>query len=222
MNLIQQSNFNSIPRQAAGLSERHSMDPVEVECNGMKIVANTGVYATSGDSELMVETASITSEQTFLEIGCGTGVVSIALAKHGFSGVAVDINALAVENAKQNTERQGVRNVACIQSDVFENVHGLFDVIVCNPPYTKHKVSDNIDRMFWDPDDEMKHVFFKDVGKFLNQNGRIYFGWANFADIDVNLPFTLAEQNGYDFVRITSKPHHRGEFNFFVLEFKRK
>jgi tRNA1(Val) A37 N6-methylase TrmN6 len=72
---------------------------------------------------------------------------------------------------------------------------GKIDVVICNPPYTSHNVSDDIDRMYWDPNDEMKKKFFNEVRNYLKDNGRIYFGWANFADIAVELPLRLAQEN---------------------------
>jgi len=216
---IKQTDFHSIPRQSARLEERHKAEPFEVKCCGMKIVVNPGVYQTSGDSDLMSESVQIGTSENFLEIGCGTGVVSIAVAKRAKDGTGVDINEKAVENSKQNAEAQNVKNVEFLVSNVFRNVDGKFDVIICNPPYTKHEVSDDIDRMFWDPADEMKHKFFKEVGAHLKPNGRIYFGWADFADIDVDLPFRLAEENGYELVNKFSKPHGK-DFTFYVFEFK--
>lgn len=215
---IQQSNFHSIPRQSKRLDERHMGEPFEVECCGMKITVDPGVYQTSGDSDLMAESVEISKDQNFLEVGCGTGVISISVAKRAACGIGVDINEKAVENSKKNAKEQSVANVEFMVSNVFEKVEGKFDVIICNPPYTKHEVRDNIDRMFWDPEDEMKQKFFKQVGAYLKQNGRIYFGWADFADIDVELPFKLAEANGYKLVNTLSKPHG-SDFSFYVFEF---
>lgn len=209
-----------IPRQTAKLQKRHLDAPTEMECCGMKIRANTGVYDTEGDSELIAETVKISPLENFLEIGCGTGVVSIFLARKSHSGVGVDINALAVENSKFNAKRLGVANVMFLKSDVFKNVDGKFDVIVCNPPYTNHDVADDIDRMFWDPSDEMKKTFFKEVGDYLKENGRIYFGWANFGDIDIDLPLRLAAENGYILVNTSEMVHPKG-YSFIVFEFKR-
>jgi release factor glutamine methyltransferase len=219
--MIHQSNFHSIPKQAKRLDERHSGEPFTVELQGMNIVVEPGVYQTSGDSELMAESVKITNEQNFLEVGCGTGIVSIAVAKRARHGTGIDINEKAVANSKHNAEAQNIGNVDFFVSDVFENVSDTFDIIICNPPYTKHEVRDAVDRMFWDPEDEMKKNFFKEVGNYLKPDGRIYFGWADFADIEVNLPFALAEENGYKLTNTFIKPHKK-DFNFYVFEFVRK
>jgi release factor glutamine methyltransferase len=215
---IMPSSFHSIPRQSKRLDERHSSEAFQVECVGMKITVDCGVYQTSGDSELIAESVIINKDQNFLEVGCGTGVVSIAVAKRARYGIGVDINDRAVENSKKNAKKQGVTNVDFLVSNIFENIKDTFDVVICNPPYTNHEVRDNIDRMFWDPEDEMKQKFFKEISKYLKPNGRIYFGWADFADIDVDLPFRLAKESGYTHIN-TFKKTHGEDFNFYVLEF---
>ncbi len=187
----------------------------------MSIIVDPGVYQTSGDSELMAESVTIDKSENFLEVGCGSGVVSIALAKRAAGGIGVDINDRAVNNSKQNSQVQDVKNVQFFVSNVFEKVVGKFDVIVCNPPYTKHEVCDEIDRMFWDPADEMKKKFFQGVRAYLKPAGRAFFGWADFADIDTALPFKLAERNGYKCVK-TYKKLHGKEFTFYVFEFREK
>lgn len=217
---ITPSHHRAIPSQARRLEERHASDAYTIQVADIDIVVDPGVYQTAGDSTLMAKSVVIGNNHTFLEVGCGTGVVSLSVAKRSASGCAVDINERAVENAKKNALRQGVTNVSFAVSDVFQNVTGTFDVIICNPPYSNHEAGDAIDRMFWDPEDEMKRRFFREVGTYLNENGRIYFGWANFADIDVDLPFTLATESGYECTNTFSTPDEAG-FTFYVFEFQR-
>ncbi len=222
--LLQQSDFAAIPSQTERLDERHqTSEPMEIVCCGLPIQVLSGVYKTSADTELMADTVKIELHQTFLEIGCGTGIVCISLAKKAKSGVGVDINKLAVENSKLNFARHSsINNVEFLESNLFENVQGQFDVIICNPPYNNNNAKDNIDKMFWDAKDDMKQRFFKEVGNYLKENGRIYFGWANFADLDLYLPFRLAEENGFEVVDVQSRPSKSKNCLFYVFEFRRK
>lgn len=71
-----------------------------------------------------------------LDIGTGTGVLAIALARARPDGEvwAVDISPKAIRAARRNAERLGVRLVLR-RSDLFSGVEGKFHLIVANPPY---------------------------------------------------------------------------------------
>lgn len=220
--LLEPGNFSATLSQTERLQERHTTtETIEIICCGFPLQVFGGVYKTSADTELMADTVKIEPHQTFLEIGCGVGAICIALAKKAHSGVGVDINKLAVENSKVNTERLGVANVEFLESNLFEKVNGQFNEIICNPPYNNNFSKDNIDKMFWDDGDDMKRRFFNEVGKYLKENGRIYFGWANFADLDLYLPFRLAEENGFQVVDVRSRSSKSKDCLFYVFEFKK-
>lgn len=78
-----------------------------------------------------------------LDMGCGSGagglVVehSVRTAGTELSDlVLADINPRALAFAKTNALMAGAsERVHCVQSDLFEQVHGLFDLVVSNPPY---------------------------------------------------------------------------------------
>jgi methylase of polypeptide subunit release factors len=72
--------------------------------------------------------------QRVLDLGTGTGILAIALAKVGIDVVATDISAAAIRNARENAVRNGVR-FECCQSDLLDSVEGRFDLIAFNPPY---------------------------------------------------------------------------------------
>lgn len=220
--IIRAGTFTAIPSQVQRLYERRVAKSKEVMCCGLPIIVLRGVYQTSADTELLAESVRIAPSENFLEVGCGTGVVSIVLAKQGNRGIGVDINKSAIKNSRMNAARHKVRNVAFLESDVFKGVREAFDVVVCNPPYSDHPASDTIDTMFWDKGNEMKRRFFKEAGTLLKPNGRIYFGWADFADIDVMLPFKLAKENGFRVMNTFEKPSSQKNYKFYVLEFQRK
>lgn len=69
-----------------------------------------------------------------LDLGTGTGLLAICLAKLDRPVVATDISASAVRTARRNARRNGV-TIECYRSDLLESVTGRFDLIAFNPPY---------------------------------------------------------------------------------------
>jgi release factor glutamine methyltransferase len=213
------TGFSAFRGQVARLQERRNTELVRVRIRGLKLDVFQGVYDTGVDTELMIDAVDIQRRDNFLEIGSGTGAVSICLAQRGRYGVGVDINPVAVSNSQHNAALLNVSNLTFFQTDVFERVRGRFDVIVCNPPYSSHPIRDVIERMFWDPGNDMKRRFFDQVRSHLAPNGRIYFGWADFCDIDRSLPIKLARQRGFTLVNTHERVSRSGAYRFFVLEF---
>ena len=78
-----------------------------------------------------------------LEIGTGSGCIALSIAE-AFSDievVATDISPDAIDVARLNTKAHGFeQQVEIIESDLFENVSGVFDLIITNPPYVPDKI----------------------------------------------------------------------------------
>lgn len=73
--------------------------------------------------------------KTFLELGCGSGIISLLASKKGAEVTASDINQTALDYLNINASRNKM-SVKTIYSDVFENLEGeYFDYIIINPPY---------------------------------------------------------------------------------------
>jgi len=214
---IQPSSYTAGETQSVRLQERHTAEPKEIICAGLKLKIHPGVYGTSADTELMIDTVEINKNETFLEIGCGSGAVSIAIAKRAKSGIGVDVNELAVANSQFNAERHQANNLQLLRSDLFEKISDKFDVIIFNPPYNDYEPSDDIDKMFWDGNNEIKRRFFQEASNYLKDNGKIYFGWANFSDLDLDLPFRLAQENKLEVIGLKSKASPNGKCAFYVL-----
>src|SRR5690606_36369730 len=72
--------------------------------------------------------------KSVLELGSGTGYLSVAAARAGATVTASDLSLLAVRNTKLNATRNNV-SIKVVHSDLFANISGTFDWIVINPPY---------------------------------------------------------------------------------------
>jgi len=69
-----------------------------------------------------------------LDIGSGSGILSVICAKSGGVVTAVDLFEKAIANTKLNAKLHGV-NIDVLESDLFEKIEGKFDFIVYNPAY---------------------------------------------------------------------------------------
>ena len=64
---------------------------------GIEVAEHPDVYPPSEDSELLIESLDVVPGERVLEIGCGSGVVSMHCAANGASVTCADINPTAVE-----------------------------------------------------------------------------------------------------------------------------
>jgi release factor glutamine methyltransferase len=107
--------------------------------------------------------------QSLLELGCGTGFISILCAKNGAVVTASDVSQHALENISMNVAFNQV-SVAIVHSDVFDRVpKKTFDWIVINPPYYA-KAPANEDEMAWycGKDFEYFHKLFENLKGFTH------------------------------------------------------
>jgi release factor glutamine methyltransferase len=76
------------------------------------------------------------AEKKFLEVGCGSGLISVWAAKQGASVTAIDISLNAVSCARQNAINNQVV-ITVLESDLFTeiNKNENWDLLAVNPPY---------------------------------------------------------------------------------------
>lgn len=107
---------------------------------GYEFYVNDKVLIPRFDTEILVEEVGklLNPGMRLLDLCTGSGCILLSLlAEHerlGLEGVGADISADALQVARVNRERLGVR-ARLIESDLFSAVEGTFDLIVSNPPY---------------------------------------------------------------------------------------
>ncbi|MHC4270955.1 MAG: 16S rRNA (adenine(1518)-N(6)/adenine(1519)-N(6))-dimethyltransferase RsmA, partial [Planctomycetota bacterium] len=71
----------------------------------------------------LVDSADITEDDVVLEVGCGTGSLTVALSECAGSVVAVEIDPILADIA--NNEAGKANNVTILNSDILDNKHNL-------------------------------------------------------------------------------------------------
>ena len=140
------------------------------------------VYYPREDSILLAQTLNEKKlkNKKCIEIGCGSGLISIVMAKLGAFVVSTDIDKYAL----MNTEKNSIKNKVFLtikKSDLFDKIKEKFDFIVFNPPYLPNCenmiYTKNIKHQLFGGKTgrELIEQFLKQSKNRLNKNGKIFF-----------------------------------------------
>jgi release factor glutamine methyltransferase len=140
---IQESYFYLIAKRSRGIPLQYITK--EQEFMGLSFYVDDRVLIPRQDTETLVEVLIEKNKehlfQKALEIGVGSGCISISLAKSlpSLHIIGLDICKDALEIAAKNAKSNEVeKQITLMQSDVFEQYEGeegSLDLIVSNPPY---------------------------------------------------------------------------------------
>ena len=115
----------------------------EQEFYGLKFYVNENVLIPQPDTEILVEEALkvIKDQDRVLDLCTGSGCIGITIAAKTNAKVTLsDISSDALEVAFKNSENLAEGKVLLVESNLFEDIKGTFNVIVSNPPYIKSEV----------------------------------------------------------------------------------
>ncbi|NHJ12603.1 MAG: methyltransferase domain-containing protein [Candidatus Thorarchaeota archaeon] len=105
---------------------------------GIQLTFDPEVYPPAEDTYLLLEAIDVVKDDLFLEVGCGSGLIAIAAARHARFVIASDISMSAVRNARDNLKRNRMdHKCAVIQTDLLASLSpdAQFSIIAFNPPY---------------------------------------------------------------------------------------
>jgi 16S rRNA (guanine1207-N2)-methyltransferase len=108
-------------------------------------ISRPGVFShrqVDGGARTLLKSAVLEAGQQVLELGCGSGVVSLAMAFRapGVRVLAVDSNSRAVECTQRGAQLNGLTNLD-VRLSTTESHGGneilaqAFDLVLANPPY---------------------------------------------------------------------------------------
>lgn len=146
-----------------------------------------------------IKSLGLLEGKRILDMGTGSGVVSVFAASSGAECIAADINPMAVRSARDNAAANGLEEkITAVESDLFEalNQDKTFDIIFFNPPYYKGNPHNNFERAFKGGENlEVITRFLNDAKKFLKPAGVIYFIVSS--DMDIPAFLKMIESEGY-------------------------
>ena len=110
------------------------------EFMGLTFRVNEHVLIPRQDTEILVEEVLKNMQDGYriLDMCTGSGCILLSLLHYSndCQGVGVDISKDALRVAMENN-KQLEMNASFIQSDLFTDVEGRFDIVVSNPPYIR-------------------------------------------------------------------------------------
>ncbi|MCL7414580.1 MAG: class I SAM-dependent methyltransferase [ANME-2 cluster archaeon] len=132
------------------------------------------IYEPAEDSFLLVDALleNIRPGSHVLEVGCGSGIVSVFALERCVSVVATDINPHAVRCARLN-------GIDAVRTDLFAGIKGTFDMVVFNPPYLPTSEDERVggwDDLMLDGGMSGRDIisrFVEEVGTHLKTNGQV-------------------------------------------------
>lgn len=151
------------------------------------------VYPPAEDTFLLIDNLIVGSEDSVLEIGTGTGLVSIFASGKSSHVTCTDINPHAIKCAKANIKLNNKDNITVLESDLFENIDDVYDLILFNTPYLPVLEDEHVDDDYsraWDGGESGRDVidkFIMEAPQHLNKGGRIQLVQSSLSDNDRTL-----------------------------------
>ena len=160
------------------------------------------VYIPSDDTFLLAENLEIKKGQSVLEIGTGSGLVSMYASLLTDDVTATDINYNALELAEKNFKLNNIGTIKLEFGDLFEPVKDKkFDVILFNTPYlptdSDDIINDDLNYAFDGGLDGRKVIdrFINQVSNHLNEKGIVQIIQSSLSDNDRTLD--MFDRNGF-------------------------
>jgi len=183
------------------IRRRGNFEPLQyvtskVDFYGIELRVNSSVLIPRPETELLVENIlkvlSRDKESTILDIGCGSGNITIALAVNlAFSKfICTDTSNDALNVAKENTEKYFVAGrIKFEKHNILKeelNNFPQFDIIVSNPPYVSREDFKSLQKEIreFEPksavtDERDGYTFFREISRKslnkLKEGGRLFF-----------------------------------------------
>ncbi|AIF68595.1 protoporphyrinogen oxidase [Palaeococcus pacificus DY20341] len=174
---------------------------------GLKIKLHPQVYEPLEDSFLLARNLKVKEGDLALDVGTGTGIIALIMAKKAEFVLGVDVNPIAVELARENAKLNDIKNVEFRQSDLFEEVEGKFNIITFNAPYLPGEPEEAIDLALVGGASgrEVLDRFIEEVKEYLKPKGIVQIVQSSITGIEETLE--KLKSKGFN-VEITAREHY--------------
>jgi HemK-related putative methylase len=200
-------------------------EPYIVSVMGKEFIVLPNVFSPKyfNDTELFAENLPVVKGEEMLEIGPGTGTISIMAAYKGAKKVlAIDINPDAVKNTQENIKKHKMENIVEVrQGNLYEALKQgeKFDSIFWNTPFglVGDEEIPDLEKAVYDPGYKSTEKFIKEAKQHLKEKGRLLIGFSSTLG-KVDLIKQFAEEAGFDLKLIfeaESKEVHPVKFEIF-------
>ncbi len=144
-----------------------------------------GIYEPAEDSYLLQRHVREYALGRVLDMGTGSGIQALTAITNPNAQqvIAADANPEAVVALEQEIKTKKIRKLKVVQSDLFSNVSGKFNLIIFNPPYLPQDkgVEDKAiygGKKGW----EISAHFFQEASAHLFPDGKILFLFSSLTD----------------------------------------
>ena len=168
-------------------NDYHALQPIG-DWQGSVIHSKPGIFAwnriDAGSAFLLGYLPALmqqfSARQRALDLGCGNGLLAVALVKAGFSEVvATDNNAAAIRACEYNlqqalTELAAATQAYAVPDDCAGSLRGSFDLILCNPPFHQG----------FDVEQDLTDRFLEATCRLLKNSGKALFVVNSFIPLE--------------------------------------
>lgn len=139
-----------------------------------------------------------------LELGAGSGYISLSAAKAGAVVTATDINTTAVGHLAKNS-RSNKLSITILQSDLFDNIPvQLFDIVAINPPYYKGSPTTEASYAWYCGEQGEYFIrLFEGIKNYIGENSVVVMVLND--ECDINFITHTAIKAGFSFHKVQEK-----------------